>query len=116
MQISQQCAHCMTETRCSRRDFSEQAWSVLLAWKEVGRTAVDQPLCNDCYDELREILIDRAEELTLAINDPVAFNSSVAENAKKRASAAEPKKKLAIGAAKKAAPAAKKAKKTKRVA
>lgn len=115
MQATQQCAHCTTETRCSRRDFSEQAWSVLLAWKEVNKSSIDQPLCGDCYDELREILIDRADELAQAISNPIALRNNAEDAPKKRMSApAEAKKKLPIAGKKVAA--AKKTKRPKRVA
>jgi hypothetical protein len=122
MQMTQQCAHCTAETRCSRRDFSEQAWSVLLSWKEVNKSSVDQPLCGDCYDELREILIDRADEMALALKKPIVHHDeetyTAPANLKKKAVAAAPveaKKKMPIAASKKAAPA-KKTKRPKRVA
>lgn len=66
---SSECCNCGTESKCRRREFSEQAWTVLLLWNEVQPSAVDQPLCDSCYDELRETLIDRAEELDGAINN-----------------------------------------------
>ena len=64
-----QCSNCNTEAKCRRRDFSEQAWTVLLLWNEVQATAVDQPICDDCYGDLRETLIDRAEEIDAALSD-----------------------------------------------
>ena len=57
------CSNCNTEARCSRRHFSEQAWTVLLLWNEIHVAAIDKPICNDCYEELREILIDRTDEI-----------------------------------------------------
>jgi hypothetical protein len=63
-----ECCNCGTDSKCRRREFSEQAWTVLLLWNEVQASAVDQPLCDSCYDELRETLIDRAEELDGALN------------------------------------------------
>ena len=30
-----------------------------MLWNEVQAAAVDQPICEHCYDELREVLIDR---------------------------------------------------------
>jgi hypothetical protein len=64
------CNHCGTDTKCRRRDFSDQAWSVLVLWNEVQAGVVDQPICESCYDELREVLIDRADEVEAAINEP----------------------------------------------
>lgn len=64
------CYNCETETKCRRRDFSEQAWSVLVLWHEVHTGAVDRPICDHCYDELREVLIDRAEEIEVVLREP----------------------------------------------
>jgi hypothetical protein len=49
--------------------FSEQAWTVLLLWNEINPQAVDQPICDECYHEIREILIDRSEEVDSAIQE-----------------------------------------------
>ena len=68
--VSDSCSNCGEDTKCRRRDFSEQAWTVLVLWNEVQAAAVDQPICEGCYDELREVLIDRAEEIEAAINAP----------------------------------------------
>lgn len=67
---AESCNHCGTDTKCRRRDFSDQAWSVLVLWNEVQAGVVDQPICESCYDELREVLIDRADEVEAAINEP----------------------------------------------
>ena len=63
------CSNCETETKCRRRDFSEQAWAVLVLWHEVQATAVDRPICEHCYNELREVLIDRADEIEEIMQD-----------------------------------------------
>ena len=57
------CANCSVVTHSRRRQFSEQAWYFLLSWNEISQKAVDQAICDDCYYELREVLIDRNEEL-----------------------------------------------------
>lgn len=57
------CANCGIDSKCRRRDFSEQAWSVLLLWSEVQSSTIDQAICDGCYNELREVLIDRADEI-----------------------------------------------------
>lgn len=64
--VSEICANCQTDSKCRRRDFSERAWAVLALWKEVQPAAIDQPICDSCYDELREVLIDRADEIAAA--------------------------------------------------
>jgi hypothetical protein len=63
------CSNCETETKCRRRDFSEQAWAVLVMWHEVQAAAVDRPICEHCYNELREVLIDRADEIEGILQD-----------------------------------------------
>ena len=57
------CPSCQTTKKCSRRYFSEQAWTVLLLWREIGHNVIDKPICNDCYEELRDTLIDRNNEI-----------------------------------------------------
>lgn len=63
------CSNCGVEAGCRRRVFSEQAWTLLLLWNEINPQAVDQPICDECYLEIREILIDRSEEVDLAIQE-----------------------------------------------
>ncbi len=78
MHISSSCSNCSTKTRCRKRDFSEQAWSVLLAWGEVDPEVVDQPVCDDCYVELRDILIDRATDVEVALASPTDLRAQIA--------------------------------------
>ena len=59
----QACAHCGTENKSRNRDFSAQIWAVLLYWGEVDDAVVNQPICDSCYRELRNLLIDRSEEM-----------------------------------------------------
>jgi hypothetical protein len=70
MNVSETCSNCESSTKSRRRDFSEQAWSVLILWNEVAGTAVQQPICDDCYGEMREVLIDRADEIDAALSQP----------------------------------------------
>ena len=64
---SECCANCGAEAKVRKRDFSAQAWSFLVLWNEVSKKAVDQAICQSCYDELREVLIDRVDEIDAAI-------------------------------------------------
>lgn len=85
------CANCGSDGKCRRRDFSEQAWGVLLLWKEVQVSTVDQAICDGCYNELREVLIDRADEVeeTLAEHGPgllSAMKEEIASNKERKAS------------------------------
>ena len=63
LNTAKNCSCCGEDRKARRRNFSEQAWTALLLWSEVEQTAIDQPICDGCYGELRETLIDRAEEV-----------------------------------------------------
>jgi hypothetical protein len=89
MHISSNCAHCKENVKSKRRDFNEQTWAVLLVWGEVDRGAVDQPLCGGCYEELREVLIDRAGEIEVALQQP-AGGQAPKISAKKAGGAEKP--------------------------
>lgn len=88
MQISNVCTNCSGEVKSRRRDFTEQAWTVLVLWGEIQKRAVDQPICDHCYNELREVLIDRAEEIEAALKTPPVQQiqaKKVVETASKKA-------------------------------
>lgn len=61
------CAHCRAGLNARRRDFSEQAWKVLVVWEEIHPQSVDKALCSDCYTELRDVLIERASEIEASL-------------------------------------------------
>jgi hypothetical protein len=82
------CNNCGTDSKCRRREFSDQAWSVLVLWNEVQAGAVDQAICEGCYDELREVLIDRADEIEAALNEPAPARHNKTDKAGKVAHAA----------------------------
>lgn len=88
--IYENCAHCGEESKCRRRDFSEQAWTVLVVWNEIQTATVDRPVCDDCYGELREVLIDRADEIEAALRQPQQVKKPAAQ-AKKQQPAAKSK-------------------------
>jgi len=66
------CSACEGQVKSVRREFSDQAWAALVAWKEVESRAVDAPLCNDCYYNFRDVLIERADEMRLMAGHVVA--------------------------------------------
>jgi hypothetical protein len=43
-----------------------------LHWEEIDSSVVGQPICNQCYGELRELLIDRADEIESVIAQGLA--------------------------------------------
>lgn len=57
-----ECYNCGESAPSRMRCFSEQAWSVLLLWNEIGPSTVEKPICDCCYSELRTILMERMDE------------------------------------------------------
>lgn len=60
---TQECPRCSNTSRLSKRTFSDQALAALVVWKDLSETLIDHPLCDDCYEELRDVLIERIEEV-----------------------------------------------------
>jgi hypothetical protein len=75
------CTNCGIQSTSRRRVFSEQAWTLLLLWNEITPAAVEQPMCDVCYDDLRETLIDRNEEVEKLMHRTNRVSSRVLENA-----------------------------------
>lgn len=72
MKVIQNCKCCGENTRVRQRDFSPHAWAVLLHWQEVESSTVGQAICDSCYDDLREMLIERSGEVeSIMANDQV---------------------------------------------
>lgn len=78
MQRTTECTHCGSMEKCKKREFSAQAWTALVVWGEIEESVVDSPICMDCYNELRDVLIDRADEI-----DQFACASSAAAQSSK---------------------------------
>ncbi len=58
------CPRCgVQQGKLKSRTFSDQAVAALIVWEELEKSLVDQPLCEACYDELREVLIDRSDDV-----------------------------------------------------
>ena len=88
------CAFCMDNRKRRHRDFSPQIWALLLQWEEVPVEAVDHPMCDDCYDDIRGVLIERADEVEVALSTPDGTDPQIAiEAAKKKAQTADSKRK-----------------------
>ena len=56
------CARCSSGATARKREFSEQAYSMLLVWGEIDKDIIDAPICDECYAELRDLLIERADD------------------------------------------------------
>lgn len=67
MDRTHKCANCFSNERSYRRDINAQIWSLLLHWNEVLPGAVDRPICDSCYADIRDVLIDRAPEKESAL-------------------------------------------------
>lgn len=70
--VSECCSHCGEEAKSRRREFSEQAYSALLIWGEIQAATVDQAICEHCYIELRDVLIDRADDIVQSAEQQAA--------------------------------------------
>jgi|NOAtaT_7_FD_contig_31_4056214_length_369_multi_6_in_0_out_0_2 hypothetical protein len=57
------CPRCGIVGRLSKRSFSDQAVAALLIWGDLEESLVGQAICDGCYGELRDVLIERCEEL-----------------------------------------------------
>lgn len=86
MQNAMHCCNCDTFTKVKRRDFSAQAWSALLVWGEIQEKAIEKPLCESCYMELRDCLIDRADEIGKAVAATVKAPAAKSKPARKTGS------------------------------
>lgn len=64
---SKTCSFCNKNQKSSPREFSQAAWSILLAWDEVDEKDSQKPMCEPCYWDIREVLIDRSKEIDILV-------------------------------------------------
>lgn len=57
------CPRCGIDGVLQKRVFSDQALAALVVWKELEANLIEHPVCQECYVELRDVLIERSEEL-----------------------------------------------------
>lgn len=57
------CPRCGIDGFLQKRTFSDQALAALVSWEELEASLVDEAVCHECYVELRDVLIERSEEL-----------------------------------------------------
>ena len=57
------CNNCGHKGKIRQRTFSKKVWTVLLIWNEIKSSGINEGICDTCYDEMRCILIDRADEI-----------------------------------------------------
>ncbi len=61
--VTNSCSVCCEARKSRQREFSTHAWKALTVWGEVEQRTFGQPICEGCYRELRDLLIERSEEL-----------------------------------------------------
>jgi len=49
------------------RDISVDSWEKLYILGEVGRSEINMPICDICTKELREVMIERRDEINSII-------------------------------------------------
>lgn len=82
----QSCGSCGNHRPSRHRQFNEKALSFLIHCGEVEEQSVKCPMCEECYREIREVLIDRSDEFELALRHiPEHAISTAAEVARMRA-------------------------------
>jgi bacterioferritin-associated ferredoxin len=59
----QDCPRCGNAARLEKRPFSDQALAALITWGDMERTLIGQAICEECYSEMRDILIERGEDI-----------------------------------------------------
>lgn len=59
----QQCGCCRKHQTCRYRHFSPHSLNFLINCGEVEEEAIRRPVCDECYRDIRDVLIDRADEL-----------------------------------------------------
>ncbi|MCX6128437.1 MAG: hypothetical protein NTX25_05150 [Proteobacteria bacterium] len=61
--VTNSCNACGEERKSRSREFSPHALSALILWGELDQNSVGQPVCEGCYREFRDLLIERTDEL-----------------------------------------------------
>lgn len=57
------CHVCYEDRKSRHREFSPHAWTALTVWGEVEGKEQNQTMCDGCYTEFRDLLIERAAEV-----------------------------------------------------
>lgn len=57
------CPRCSMNARLQKRTFSEPAIEALVRWGDMDSKLREEPICDSCYGELRDVLIERSAEL-----------------------------------------------------
>ena len=60
------CPRCEANAKLRPREFSDQAIAALVSHGDLDRKVVGKPVCDECYDELRDLLIEYQRQDTMA--------------------------------------------------
>jgi len=78
MSAQTRCAICDEERKIRHREFSPHAWTALAVWGEVQSVQSGQAMCNGCYSDFRDLLIERSNEVehyaAISLNDLAAVH------------------------------------------
>lgn len=55
---SSKCPRCEVQAKLRPRDFSDQAIATLVSFGDLDKNLVGVPVCDECYDDLRDMLIE----------------------------------------------------------
>jgi len=64
--IHAECPRCGIEATLKDRQFSNQAVAALIAWGELPTELAGAEICSECYSELRDILVERTDEVAIS--------------------------------------------------
>jgi hypothetical protein len=78
--LSAKCPRCESTAKLRPRDFSDQAIATLVAFGDLDKKLVGQPCCDECYGDLRDLLIEHQRAV------PAAQIATPAASKAKRAS------------------------------
>ncbi len=57
------CPRCGGDEACRETSFSNAALAALVVWGELSKRLIDEPICAECIADLRDVLVDRADEV-----------------------------------------------------
>jgi len=59
----QGCPRCGGDEACREASFSSSALAALVVWGELNKRFIDEPICGECIADLRDVLVERADEV-----------------------------------------------------
>lgn len=57
------CPRCAGYEACRETSFSNAALTALVVWGELAKRLIEEPICSECIADLREVLVERADEV-----------------------------------------------------